>query len=79
MRKRKRSITHKITFLLLAMTATSLLLVGAVSVWSLYSMKTISMENSVGLRRLPLQIQKKRWRRWQESSYSILLRKKQFT
>lgn len=49
MRKRRRSITHKIAFLLLAMTAASLLLVGAVSVWSLYSMKTISVENSMGL------------------------------
>lgn len=44
--KRNYSISHKITFLLLAMASASLLLTGTISAWSLYSMKTISVENN---------------------------------
>lgn len=44
--KRNRSITHKITFLLLAMASASLLLTGSISAWSLYSMKETSVESS---------------------------------
>lgn len=48
MRKR-RTIRRKITTLLLGMVLTTLLLTGAVSLWSLYSMRTISGENSTRL------------------------------
>lgn len=44
--KPNRSITHKITFLLLAMATASLLLTGTISAWSLYSMKKTSVESS---------------------------------
>lgn len=44
--KRNRSITHKITFLLLAMATASLLLMGSINAWSLYSMKETSVESS---------------------------------
>jgi sigma-B regulation protein RsbU (phosphoserine phosphatase) len=43
---KKTSIRRKITTLLLALVLTTLCLTGAVSIWSLYSMKTISEESS---------------------------------
>jgi sigma-B regulation protein RsbU (phosphoserine phosphatase) len=44
--KKKSSIRRKITTLLLALVLAALFLTGAVSIWSLYSMKTVSEENS---------------------------------
>lgn len=44
--KRKYTITHKITFLLLILSLSALLLAGAVSAAGLYTMKGISGENS---------------------------------
>lgn len=45
-RKRRRTIRRKITELLLTMVLAALFLIGAVSLWSLYSMKKASEENS---------------------------------
>jgi len=45
----KKTIRRKVTSLLLGMVMTALLLTGAVSLWSLYSMRTISEENSTML------------------------------
>lgn len=42
----RKSMTGKITGLLLAMASASMLLLGGVSAWSLHSMKTISAESS---------------------------------
>lgn len=47
--KRKRTIRRKITTLLLGMVLTALFLTGAVSLWSLYAMRTLSEENSTML------------------------------
>jgi sigma-B regulation protein RsbU (phosphoserine phosphatase) len=44
--KKKSSIRRKITTLLLALVLSALFFTGAVSIWSLYSMKTISEESS---------------------------------
>lgn len=45
-KKRKSSIRRKITTLLLVLVLTALFITGAVSIWSLYSMKTVSEESS---------------------------------
>lgn len=47
--KKKKTIRRRVTTLLLGMVLTALLLTGAVSLWSLYSMRTISEENSTML------------------------------
>ncbi len=48
-RKKNKTICRKITSLLLAMVFTALFLAGGVSVWSLSSMKNISVESSTEL------------------------------
>lgn len=47
--RKKRTIRRKITMLLLTMVLAALLLIGAVSLWSLYSMRAVSEENSAQL------------------------------
>lgn len=44
--RKKRSIRYKITTLLLTMVLAALFLTGVISVWSLYSMKSISADNN---------------------------------
>lgn len=47
--KKKRTIRRKITALLLSMVLIALFLTGAVSLWSLYSMRTLSEQSSTRL------------------------------
>lgn len=47
--KKKRTIRRKITMLLLSMVLAALFLIGAVSLWSLYSMRAVSEENNARL------------------------------
>lgn len=47
--KKKRTIRRKITVLLLCMVLTALILTGAVSLWSLYSMRSLSGRSSMRL------------------------------
>lgn len=47
--RKKRTIRRKITILLLSMVLAALFLIGAVSLWSLYSMRAVSEENSACL------------------------------
>lgn len=47
--KKKRTIRRKIIILLLTMVLAALFLTGAVSLWSLYSMRSVSEENSIRL------------------------------
>lgn len=49
MAKKKRRIGIKVTMLLLSMVLLTVMITGTVSIWSLYSMKEISVENSVEL------------------------------
>lgn len=47
--KKKRSIRHKITTLFLAILTAEVILTGAVSMWSLYSMRNVSAESNSSL------------------------------
>lgn len=49
MAKKKRRIGTKVTMLFLSMVLLAVMITGTVSIWSLYSMKDISVENSVEL------------------------------